>query len=393
MSRIENKNILIGITGGIAAYKITELIRMYKRDGANVAVVVTSHAMDFVTPMTLQTLSQMPIVTDDFHWKDFKPEHIALTEWADIFVVAPVTANTLGKFASGICDNILTSTFCAFRKPIILAPSMNTGMWESPIVQENVKKLEKHCEVLEPEDGFLACGTSGRGRLCNLDKIFDKTVEILSVKKKLVNKKIIITSGGTVEKIDPVRYISNFSSGKMGNSLADIAYSQGAEVILITTKAIEKPYKTIIVKSADEMKEKIEEEFKTSDCLIMAAAVADYKVKNYSDKKIKKTKNNDEIAINLVKNIDILKYFSEKRINQKVVGFAAESDNLLEYAKEKIVQKGCDYIIANDISKKDIGFGADENEVYIIDRNMKIKHINKASKQEVAFKIFEEIYE
>lgn len=390
---LSGKTVLIGITGGIAAYKICELIRMFKRHNANVRVICTPNAMNFVTKLTLQNLSQNEVGIEEFEIPDFKPEHISYADEADIMVIAPATANTLAKIANGICDNLLTSVVSAFKKPVIIAPAMNCNMWENPIIQENIQKLYKHgYEIVEPEAGFLACGYNGTGRLASLDKIFDKTVEILNSKKKLAGKKIVITAGGTIEDIDPVRYISNYSSGKMGLALADEAHKLGAETILITTKDVQKSYKIIKVKSASEMQTAVENEFNNADCVIMAAAVADYRVKNHSEQKIKKT-DSDTITLELVKNPDILKELCAKKTTQIVVGFCAESENLIENAKEKIQKKGCDYLIANDISRKDIGFSSDYNEVIILDKNGGQKRLEKASKNEIARQILEVIYE
>lgn len=390
---LSGKNILIGITGGIAAYKICELIRMYKKANANVKIVVTPNALNFVTKLTLETLSQNPIAMEQFEINDYKPEHISYADEADVFVIAPTSANTISKLAAGICDNLLTSIACAFKKPMLLAPAMNCNMWENKVIQENISKLKSlGYFILEPEEGYLACGYNGSGRLCSLEKIFEQTTEILNSKKKLLGKKIIITAGGTVEKIDTVRFISNFSSGKMGEAIADEASLMGAEVTLITTKEVSKGYKTINVQSAHEMKNAVEQEFINSDCLIMAAAVADYRAKNESGTKIKKT-NEDEISVQLVKNPDILKEISaNKKEKQLVVGFCAESENLLEFAKEKIQKKGCDYLIANDIFRKDIGFSSDFNEVYIIDKDLNMQKIDKTTKKRIAKSILESIF-
>lgn len=389
---LSGKTVLIGITGGIAAYKICELIRMFKRQNANVRVICTPNALNFVTKLTLQNLSQNEVGVEEFEIPDFKPEHISYADEADIMLIAPATANTIGKIANGICDNLLTSIVCAFKKPIILAPAMNCNMWENPIVQENIKKLQNNgFEIVEPETGFLACGYNGTGRLAALEKIFDKTVEVLQSKKKLTGKKIIITAGGTIEDIDPVRYISNYSSGKMGLALADEAFQQGAETILITTKDVTRPYKTVKVKSAADMQKAVEADFEKADCVIMAAAVADYRVKNRAEHKMKKT-DADTLTLELVKNPDILKELCAKKTTQKVVGFCAESENLIENAKEKIIKKGCDYLIANDISRKDIGFSSDYNEVVIFDKTGSQKRIERAAKVQIARRILEEIY-
>ena len=385
---LSGKTILLGITGGIAAYKMCELIRMYKRANANVLVVCTPNALNFVTKLTLQNLSQNDVAVEEFDVKDFKPEHISYADSADIMVIAPATANTISKIATGVCDNLLTSIACAFTKPVIIAPAMNCNMWENPVLQENLHKL--HYEILEPESGFLACGYEGKGRLCSLDKIFDKTVELLNY-KLLEGKKIVITSGGTIEDIDPVRYISNYSSGKMGLALADTAKNLGADVTLITTKDVQRRYNVIKVKSAIDMKSAVENEFESADCVIMAAAVADYRVKEVAPQKMKKT-SEDKITLTLVKNPDILKEISSIKKSQIVVGFCAESENLIENAKEKIAKKGCDFLIANDISRKDIGFSSDYNEVTILDKNGNMTKIERADKATVARKIFEAIY-
>ena len=279
---------------------------------------------------------------EEFDPKDWKPEHISFADEADIMLIAPATANTISKIANGIADNLLTSIACAFSKQMIIAPAMNCNMWNNSAVQENIAKLRaKGVEFLEPDTGFLACGYSGKGRLCSLDKIFDSVSEHLNYSQKLAGKKVVITSGGTIEEIDPVRYISNYSSGKMGFALAHSARKMGAEVVLITTKEVDAPFKIIKVKSAIQMQNALNEEFESANIIIMAAAVADYRVKNYSEQKLKKTSDN-EITLELVKNPDILKELCEKRENNSkiIAGFCAESENLLENAKEKISKKG-----------------------------------------------------
>jgi len=387
---LENKNILIGITGGIAAYKICSLIRLYKKAGANVQVVVTPNALEFVTKLTLQTLSGNEVYVDNFEIDEYKPEHIALTN-SDIFVIAPASANTIGKIANGICDNLLLSTTCAFSKPILLVPAMNDNMWNNPFVQENLKKLKSNgYHILEPDSGFLACGTNGVGRMREPEEIFDATVEILSLNQMLKGKKVLITAGGTREKIDPVRYITNASSGKMGIALADNAYKMGADVTLVSTFKVDKPYKNIVAETACEMEKAVKENLAEQDCVIMAAAVSDYRVENSAEQKIKK--QGGKLTLNLVENPDILKSISGTE-GIIICGFCAESENLLENAKAKIQKKGCDFLIANDISRKDIGFNSDENEIYIIDKSLNIKHIEKDTKENIAKRILEEIFE
>ena len=389
---LTGKNILVGITGAIAAYKVCELIRLFKKNNANVKVVVTPNALNFVTKTTLESLSQNPINIEQFDIKEYKPEHIALTDETDIFVIAPASANTIAKMTFGICDNLLTSTFCAYKKQVVIAPCMNTNMWENPAVQENIVTLKKRgIKVVEPETGFLACGTNGKGRLAEVETIYNAVKDCLIPEQILKGKKVVITAGGTKENIDAVRYIGNYSSGKMGIALADNAYKLGAEVVLISTVDTDKKYKVINVQTAQEMYEAVKQEFENAYTLIMAAAVSDYRVKNKSEQKIKKDGNS--LVIELVENPDILQEMSKiKRNDQVVVGFCAESQNLLEFAKQKIAKKGCDYICANDISKKDIGFSSNDNELYIINKELDVYHIEKTDKQNAALKILENIY-
>ena len=391
---IANKNILIGITGGIAAYKICGLIRMFKKNGANVKTVVTKSALEFVTPLTLQTLSQEQVYIEQFVTEERKPEHIALCDWADIFVIAPASANTIGKIANGICDNLLTSLACAFQKQIIFAPAMNTGMWNNNAVQKNIQTLKSSGAVfVEPEEGFLACGTDGKGRLADINTIYEKTCECLQDKQFLKGKKIVITAGGTKENFDPVRYIGNYSSGKMGTAIADRAFETGAEVCLIKTFELERGYKTIDVQSAAQMFEAVKKEFETADILIMTAAVADYRPERAADLKLKKD-SAEELVLKLVKNPDILSEMCKiKKAGQIVIGFCAESNNLIDYAKQKIQKKNCDYLIANDISRKDTGFSSDYNEVFILDRNLSVTKIEKDTKYNIALKILESLWQ
>lgn len=394
MCNLSGKTFLIGITGGIAAYKACELVRMFKRNGANVKVIMTPNALNFVTELTLQNLSQNNVAIHEFEIDDFKPEHISLADEADIFVIAPATANTISKLANGICDNLLTSVACAFKKPVILAPAMNCNMWENKIIQENLKKLaELNYKIVEPESGFLACGYEGQGRLASVDKIFETALNELTANLPFKGKKILITAGGTIEEIDPVRYISNYSSGKMGFALAKTAKNLGAEVTLISTVPAAG---AVMVKSALEMQKEVLAHFENMDAVFMVAAVADFRVKETAEQKIKKSGGTDEITLTLVKNPDILKTIcnikKEKHLGVQIIGFCAESENLLTNAKEKISQKGCDYLIANDISRKDIGFGSDENEVHILNANGGIEKIEKASKENIAIEILKRIW-
>ncbi len=386
------KNILIGITSSIAAYKIPELIRMFKRANYDVKVVMTPEAKNFVTPLTLETLSSNRVYEQQFCPHD-NTQHISLCSWADAFIIAPLSANTLSKIANGICDNLLSSVFCAYigeKKPIILAPAMNCGMWENPFVQKNLETLKNAgCKILEPEYGFLACGTENKGRLCELKKIF----EAIECKKPLKGKKIVITSGGTREAIDPVRFISNASSGKMGRALADCAHELGARVVLISTQELQKPYKVVIAQDTISMLNATRKEFieNNADYLIMAAAVSDYRVKNYSNTKISKEQAGENLTIELVKNPDILKTMcEEKSQSQKAIGFCLSSENAVENAKKKIKDKGCDIIIANEVKT---ALGTNESEVWIIDDSLNVKKIEKTSKINIARAILEILYD
>ena len=324
---LKNKNILIGITGGIAAYKICSLIRLYKTAGANVRVVVTPNALNFVTKLTLQSLSNNDVYVNAFEIEEYKPEHIALTE-SDIFVIAPASANTIGKIANGICDNLLLSTACAFKKPVLIAPAMNNNMWENPFVQENVTKLKNAGYiVLDVNEGFLACGTTAKGRMKEPEEIFEETVKVLQYchsegsdhlapknrhNLMLEGKKILITAGGTREKIDPVRYITNNSSGKMGIALAESASEMGADVTLVSTFKVEGKFKNVVTETAQEMEKIVKENFAEQDCVVMAAAVSDYRVEKPSENKIKKETNKD-LTLKLIPNPDILKEICELR--------------------------------------------------------------------------------
>lgn len=386
------KNILIGITSSIAAYKIPELIRMFKKANYDVKVVMTPEAKNFVTPLTLETLSSNRVYEQQFCPRD-NTQHISLCSWADAFIIAPLSANTLSKIANGICDNLLSSVFCAYigeKKPIILAPAMNCGMWENPFVQKNLETLKNAgCKILEPEYGFLACGTENKGRLCELKKIF----EAIECKKPLKGKKIVITSGGTREAIDPVRFISNASSGKMGRALADCAHELGARVVLISTQELQKPYKVVIAQDTISMLNATRKEFieNNADYLIMAAAVSDYRVKNYSNTKISKEQTGENLTIELVKNPDILKTMcEEKSQSQKAIGFCLSSENAVENAKKKIKDKGCDIIIANEVKT---ALGTNESEVWIIDNSLNVKKIEKTSKINIARAILEILYD
>lgn len=383
-----NKKVLIGITGSIAAYKTASLIRLFKKAGAEVKVVVTENALLFIGEKTLETLSNNPVYVDTFQ-KRQETGHISLADWADVFVIAPASANTISKIGTGIADNLLTSIACAYlgkEKPFYIAPGMNEGMWKNPAVQENVSKLVRYgVKIIGPIEGELACGYRGIGKMEEPEEIF-KIVSAQGPEQK--KGKIVITSGGTREYIDPVRFITNASSGKMGTALADCAHNMGYETVLISTFHLNKPYKVLNVNTADEMKQAVEEEFKEADVLIMASAVSDFKVKNYKNSKIKKSEiNNDSYTIELSLNPDILKCIAQnKKPNQKVVGFSLSTENTVETGKEKLKAKGCDFIVANEAKT---ALNSDKNEVWVIDKTGKVTKVDYAPKDEVAKSILE----
>ncbi len=384
---------LIGITGAIAAYKTCELIRLFKRAGNQVKVLITENTLQFLGKKTLETLSGNIVYLDQFREKG-STEHISLVDWADVFVIAPASANTISKIATGVADNLLTSVSCAYighKKPFVIVPSMNTGMWENEFVQENIAELKNSgVYVIEPEYGFLACGVEGKGKMPEPSKIYNETLEFLYKNLPLAGKKIVITAGGTKEYIDPVRYISNASSGKMGLALAESAHKLGADVTLVSTFVHNAPYKVVEVSSACDMLDTVKTEFENSDCLIMAAAVADYRVSNPQAQKIAKEKN-ETLTLELVKNPDILKSITQdKKPNQKVIGFCLATENLLECAKSKLEAKKCDFIIANEAQKS---LGKDDTEIYIISKSTDIKHFENISKKQAADKILELLYD
>lgn len=385
---LKGKNILIGITGAIAAYKICELIRMFKKQNADVKVVLTPNALEFVTLKTIETLSGNEVYLKQFKKKD-PTKHISLADWADVFVVAPLSANTLSKFANGIADNLLTSIFCAsYGKglPVLLSPSMNDGMWDNEFVQENIKKLSKNCKIVAPDYGFLACNAIGKGRLPKVEDLYNETVSLLEEAKPLLGKKILITAGGTKEAIDPVRYIGNSSSGKMGIALADVAYSLGAEVKLISTFEHVAPYKIEQVTSALSMESAVKSDFKDYDVLIMAAAVADYRPKEVKNSKINSSEN-ETLTIELVKNPVILKSVAPlKRENQKIIGFCLSTENLEENAKRKLEDKKCDYIVANMASD---ALEKDDTKIVVYSAKGQEFATDTISKQDAARKILE----
>ncbi|MBQ8476780.1 bifunctional phosphopantothenoylcysteine decarboxylase/phosphopantothenate--cysteine ligase CoaBC [bacterium] len=382
------KNILVGITSSIAAYKIYELIRLYKQAGFNVRTVLTPNALNFVSPLVLETLTNEKCYIEQYGERS-EVEHIHLTDWADCFVVAPMSANTISKCAAGVCDNLLTSVFCAYmgtKKPILIAPAMNENMLNNPVIQMNLDILETYCEIADPENGFLACGTTGCGRLCEVDKILQKTLRQLYQDKENNKKKVLVTVGGTKEALDSVRYITNYSSGRMGIALADWAYYKGYDVEAVTTIKTDRAYKTTNVQTALEMLNALKN--KDFDYLLMAAAVGDFRSEKISDKKIEKTEITDNVEFKMVNTPDIVAQIAkDKKENQVIIGFClSDSERLLEKAKEKLHNKNLDFIVANDI---ETALDSENNKVTIIKKDDTMIDIGLDIKEKVARKILE----
>ncbi len=389
MNELQGKNILVGVTGGIAAYKVVEVVSRLKKLGAEVRVVMTRAAAEFVAPRTFQEITKNPVSVEMFAGAiNFHVEHIALANFADVVLIAPATANFLAKAAHGIADDLLTTTILATPAPLLVAPSMNTRMLEHPATQENIEILKSRgVKIIDSEIGLLACGTSGKGRLAEPENICEEIIRFFAP-KILKGKKILVTAGGTIEPIDPVRFICNRSSGKMGFEIAKAAKNHGAEVILIagnTTVDAPANLKFIKVETAEQMREEILEEFDSVDAVIMSAAVSDYRVKNIAPQKIKK--DSETLTLELVKNPDILKELGQRKKNQLLVGFAAETQNVIDYAKNKIVEKNLDFIVANDVSKEGAGFAVDTNIISIINRAGEVENFPKMTKSELAEKI------
>ena len=388
-----DKNILIGVTGGIAAYKVVEVASRLKKSGANVRVVMTRNATEFVSPKTFQEITGNAVSVEMFgDAANFNVAHISLADFADAILIAPATANFLAKMAHGIADDLLTTTILAFDKKILLAPSMNTKMLLNPATQENLRILRgRGVEILEPATGELACGTSGKGRLPEPVEIC-AAIEKLFAPKILRGKKILVTAGGTLEAIDPVRYIGNRSSGRMGYAIATAAVNAGAEVVLISGKSeLEPPsgLKFVKVESAVDMRSEVLKLFDSVDAVIMSAAVADYRVKNPAAQKIKKSA--ETLTLELVKNPDILRELGGLKKSQVLVGFAAETQNILEYARKKLVEKNLDFIVANDVTADGAGFSVPTNIASIIWRGGDVENFAKMSKSSLAEKIIERV--
>ncbi len=395
---LQDKNIALYVTGGIAVYKVVDLMRSFIKKGANVRVAMTESAMKFVSPLTFQTLSKNEVYVDTFI--ENNPEHLAhidISDWTDIAVVAPATANTIAKITHGLADNFVSSALLATKAPIFIVPAMNTDMYENKATQANFKILkERGIYIVEPDTGFLAEGYEGKGRFPEKERIIEELEYLLIQnldKLPLKGYKVIVSAGGTKERIDPVRYITNDSSGKTGHAIAEAAYHQGADVTLVTTSELKVPeaIKRIQVSSAQEMYEEVDERFADSNILIMSAAVSDYGVRKQAKTKIKKEEQADTMNIELQKNPDIVKTMGLKKETQFVVGFAAETENVEEYAMKKLQDKKMDMIVANDVSRKDTGFNVDFNEVTILTAKGNRDVISKRSKEEIASLLIDKI--
>ena len=393
---MQGKHILIGVTGGIAAYKTAYLIRDLVKRGAEVKVIMTEKTKAFITPLTLATLSRNPILVDFFDptngaWNS----HVSLGLWADAYIIAPATANTIAKMAHGIADNLLTTTYLSARCPIFVAPAMDLDMYAHPTTQENIEYLKnKGVNIIDAASGFLASGLEGKGRMAEPEEISERVSAFFNSKQELSGKKVLITAGPTHEKIDPVRFIGNHSSGKMGYALAEECASRGADVYLVSgpvqIKAKHPNIKTISVESAQEMYEASNKEFDTSDICILCAAVADFRPETQADEKIKREK--DDLVIRLKPTQDIAASLgAKKKDNQILVGFALETNNEAENAQGKLIRKNLDFIVLNSLKDANACFGYDTNKITIIEKNGNSEAFCLKSKTEVAKDIIDKI--
>lgn len=397
---LNGKNIALYVTGGIAVYKTVDLMRSFIKKGANVRVAMTESATKFVSPMTFQILSKSEVYFDTF--VENEPEHVAhidIADWTDVAVVAPATANTIAKMSYGLADNFVSSALLATKAPVFVVPTMNTDMYENKATQANLETIKSRgMYVIEPDTGFLAEGYVGKGRFPEQERIIEELESFLiqySSNLPLKGYKVLVSAGGTKERIDPVRYITNDSSGKTGYAIAKAAYYQGAEVTLVTASNLDIPkgIKTVKVASALDMYEAINHYFNETDILIMSAAVSDYSVLKEAKSKIKKDQQADLMTLELKKNPDILKTMGLKKEQQYVVGFAAETEKIEEYAKQKLSEKNLDMIVANDVSRKDTGFNVDFNEVLILTNKGQRYEVPRQEKTAIADVLMNKIIE
>jgi phosphopantothenoylcysteine decarboxylase/phosphopantothenate--cysteine ligase len=388
---MSSKTVVLGVCGGIAAYKALDVVSRLKKKNFDVHVIMTESACEFVTPLSFQSLSQNMVIKDMFDEpKAWEIQHISLAKKADLMLIVPATANVIGKVANGIADDMLSTTIMATKAPVVFSPAMNTNMYKNPIVQANIEKLKGFgYTFINPDSGRLACGDNGEGKLPDTSYIAEYVTSMLYDIKDLKGKKVLVTAGPTVAPVDPVRFIGNNSSGKMGYAIAEEARDRGAEVTLISGPCeLKAPFGLNIVNinTTEEMYNSVLEHFDDSNIVIKAAAVADYKPKIYSEKKIKKSE--DDLTIEFERSRDILKTLGEKKTNQILVGFAAESNDLIENATKKIKKKNLDYIVANDITQKDTGFSSDDNLVTILSKYGDSYTLDKMPKKLVARELF-----
>ena len=391
------KNIVVGVSGGIAAYKACDVVSKLKKQGFEIDVIMTKNAQEFVSPLTFQTLSNQKVVTDMFETpSDWNVEHIELAKKADVFVIVPATANIIGKIANGIADDMLTTTIMATEAKKVIVPAMNTKMYNNPFVQENILKLKKYgYYFIEPVSGLLACGDTGKGKMEDSTVIVEELCLIANQTKEMAGCKVTVTAGATTEDIDPVRYLTNRSTGKMGYAIAEQAILKGATVVLISGKTNLKPprglSKFIEVRSAEEMYQEVKREFFDTDILIKAAAVADFTPKVVAKNKIKKQDEN--LVIDLKRTKDIAFEMGQlKKSNQVMVGFAAETESVLEHAVQKLKKKNLDFIVSNDLTKSGAGFGTDTNIVNFLLPDGEIEKYDLMKKKEVADRILEKAH-
>lgn len=389
---LKGKTVILAVTGGIAAYKIPNLASMLKKLNCNVHVIMTENAKNFINPITFETLTENKCLIDTFDRNfEFSVEHVSLAKQADLVLVAPATANVIGKMANGIADDMLTTTIITCTCKKIVAPSMNTNMYYNPIVQDNVKKLQEYgMEVISPDSGYLACGDIGAGKMPSPETLLEYILKDLAHEKDMAGKKVLVTAGPTREKIDPVRYISNHSTGTMGYALAKHCMQRGAEVTLVSGKTSITPpsfVKLIEVDSAKEMFEAVKDNYIDQDIIIKAAAVADYTPKNQSSEKIKK--EDGDSSIELTRTDDILEYLGKnKKENQFLCGFSMETENLIENSRKKLEKKNADMIVANNLNVSGAGFGTDTNVVTFITKDKTVEN-SIMSKDKVAEEIID----
>lgn len=393
MGILKDKNIILGVTGSIAAYKIASLCSMLKKADANVTVIMTQNATNFINPITFETLTGNKCLVDTFDRNfQYNVEHVELAKTADAFLVAPASANIIAKAANGIADDMLTTTLLACTCKKLFSPAMNTRMYQNPITQDNIKKLENYgCEVITPSSGYLACGDIGEGKMPEPDELFEHIINAVTP-KDLIGKKLLITAGGTKEKLDPVRFITNNSSGKMGFALARNAHLRGADVTLIygnVSVPLPIGVNSVHIESAQDMADAVKKHYSNQDIIIKAAAVADYTPSTVSNEKIKK--KDDDLSLSLKRTEDILGFLGKNRLpNQFLCGFSMETENMLENSKAKLFKKNVDMIVANSLKTNGAGFGTDTNIVTLITKDS-VNELPIMSKDDVANKILDAI--